>query len=613
MPAKNRHLNLWLAGLLFLTFIAPFDEGAGRDLVPLTALTVAAICLGAALVRGWLLADGARPPASPALAPLCLFLAVAAASAVWSIDAFVSLTGAARVLACTVAFLLVLDRLREPWHARALCTALVVLAVILAVRGIWEGLTLRDGVPRRAQSVFVTPNTFAGFLIITLPMAAALAAAARTARRRAGFLLAAAALALALALSQSRGAWVAGAAGMCLLGWELVRRRTVRLRPAAIAALAALALAVGGAALALRADLRRRILSTFRPHRAATLADRFSYWDSTLDMIAQSLPLGIGLDTYYIDYPAHRRVSLAGSPPLYAHNDYLQVLAELGIVGFAALLWLLWRVARMGRQVLHAPAHPAEGALLAACCAGAGAALLHSLVDFNLYVPATALPIFICFGVIAAAHSRLALPHLPAQVSPAGRRIRRAFALGVLAAGTAAVFCTLRPLAAQQFLKAGRFNAPFAVALCPISSHFRAYLGDTQAATHLAVLGMAHVPGDAEAARRSYLRAIELSPRDAANHARLARLMLKNTKLRSIPAENNSGLEHLRRACALDRHSPLLRWQLAAACLRKGLLEEAHRELRFCIDQCRPDDRLRSAAEAALPADNRSAGPNSGG
>ena len=68
----------------------------------------------------------------------------------------------------------------------------------------------------------------------------------------------------------------------------------------------------------------------------------------------------------------------------YAYNDYLQVLAETGVAGlaFAAALAALALV----RALRCAPA-----SYLALASAGALAAIaVHSLADFNLYIPANA-------------------------------------------------------------------------------------------------------------------------------------------------------------------------------------------------------------------------------
>jgi O-antigen ligase len=72
----------------------------------------------------------------------------------------------------------------------------------------------------------------------------------------------------------------------------------------------------------------------------------------------------------------------------YAHNDYLQVLAELGLFGFAAGLLFVGRVfQRAVRAIFHSSS--IDGRHLAiACVASMIAILLHSFVDFNIYVPA---------------------------------------------------------------------------------------------------------------------------------------------------------------------------------------------------------------------------------
>ena len=64
MSRSTSQHRLLLAGLLFMLFIAPFDEGAGSGLLPWTCVTVTAVILAVVLVRNWL-DSAARPGRSP--------------------------------------------------------------------------------------------------------------------------------------------------------------------------------------------------------------------------------------------------------------------------------------------------------------------------------------------------------------------------------------------------------------------------------------------------------------------------------------------------------------------------------------------------------------------
>lgn len=603
--------RLTLVGVAFLLAIAPFSEGPAGNLLPLTALTIAAVVLGTTLLQRvlWSPIDRATVR-SPALAPLLLFLIVSAASVAWSVDPFVSLVGLGRVLACTVLALLVPAFLREPEDASRLCAVFVLLAVLLSVPAICQPLAghsdfVSSGAVR-AHSIFATPNTFGAFVLIGLPLALCLALTARSPAARAGFWLAAALLLVALALSHSRGAWLAAAAAMGFLMLWLCHVSARRMRLPLALGIAAVAIVGALLLMTFSPQLRERALTAVQPFKAATFRERLTYWRSSLRMVPPSLPLGTGLDTYHLVYPAYRHPSLTGTTQWYAHNDYLQLLVELGPHGLLALLWLLWCVLRMATRVLRAERGSPEGILLTGCCAAAGGALLHSFVDYNLYLPETALPVFACFGVIAAAHTRTfpargAVPGLPEKRSG----LRRGVSLTVLAAGTAAAVFALRPFLAQQLIGRDIRNAPLAVAACPLSANYWFQLARAQA-----LAGMAQ-------AQTSCRRAIQLSPRTAIYHAFLAQLAWESAKRGRDCSETEKVVEHLRRACALDRCDRRFRVMLAQACLETGRAAEAMRHLEFCLelDRWRPDvpfrahvtellnnTRSHAAANTALPA-----------
>jgi O-antigen ligase len=88
----------------------------------------------------------------------------------------------------------------------------------------------------------------------------------------------------------------------------------------------------------------------------------------------------------------------------YAHNEYLQVLAELGVVGLVLLVGLLVALVRVPYR-----ARAGCGALRAAALAGCAALAVHAGLDFVWHLPAIPL--------LAAALVGLATPEWPAQPS----------------------------------------------------------------------------------------------------------------------------------------------------------------------------------------------------
>ena len=128
-------------------------------------------------------------------------------------------------------------------------------------------------------------------------------------------------------------------------------------------------------------------------------------WLSTLKMIAAQPVLGVGFGAYETAYPQYSQHDSGVSPIAQAHNDYLQILADGGLVGG---LLALWFIALLARAVWHGLQH--QDTRLAALSLGAGgglcALLVHSLFDFNLQLPSNAL----LFLWLAALVSGLGVP-----------------------------------------------------------------------------------------------------------------------------------------------------------------------------------------------------------
>ena len=126
-------------------------------------------------------------------------------------------------------------------------------------------------------------------------------------------------------------------------------------------------------------------------------------WRDTLDMIRSHPFAGVGFGAYATAYPTYSNHDDAQLPVGMVHNDYLQVVAEGGLIGgLLALCFLLL----LGRTMAHSVNHPDPllSALALGSSGGIFAMLVHSLFDFNLQLPSNAL----LFLMLAALISHIA-------------------------------------------------------------------------------------------------------------------------------------------------------------------------------------------------------------
>jgi O-antigen ligase len=121
-------------------------------------------------------------------------------------------------------------------------------------------------------------------------------------------------------------------------------------------------------------------------------------------MFRQRPALGWGQGTFADVYPRFRSF-YTDSLVNFAHNDFLQVLAESGIIGFGIMIWFLVITLRIAvRKSSQWPSN-LNGAVSAVAILGISGILVHSLVDFNMQVPANA-ALFYSLCTIAAMEPR---------------------------------------------------------------------------------------------------------------------------------------------------------------------------------------------------------------
>jgi O-antigen ligase len=287
----------------------------------------------------------------------------------------------------------------RPWMAAA---PLIAVATLQAVLGLLQAALGGGSAMEGVTGSYANRNHFAGLLEMCLPFAVMGAVTAyygsRTSSRRdtplkpaliaSGLLLCAALMLLAVVASLSRMGFIAALAGLAVMGslaFSRGRGGARRWLPAAAMILAALA-----AFVLLPTDRLVARFSDVSGGEQVSANARALIWGDTLRLMGAYPVFGCGLGTYESALLPFKTVA-----PLltvdYAHNDYLQLLAELGILGFLPLMFLA--VVIYARAVRHATRlRRGPHAYLALATAGGLTAIaIHSLADFNLYVPANAM------------------------------------------------------------------------------------------------------------------------------------------------------------------------------------------------------------------------------
>ncbi len=118
-------------------------------------------------------------------------------------------------------------------------------------------------------------------------------------------------------------------------------------------------------------------------------ANRTHIWSVTLDVIKNHFPFGAGFGAFDVAYAASDTLNGAAVVEQ-AHNDYLQILADAGIVGFIIGAFFLYRLYRTGFQNIQTSNIFRRGVAVGAL-AGCFAVLVHSVFDFVLHITAVTL------------------------------------------------------------------------------------------------------------------------------------------------------------------------------------------------------------------------------
>ena len=322
---------------------------------------------------------------------VCFFLISSSVSAFYSGYPLLSMRGIVKIVKYTLIMLVAADLFRNPESLKKLLFVGLTGFVILMADSFFQRFDGRDLVNKvpihyaDKQIRLTGPYKFYGLLgahlIAVLPLILSLTLAAWSSSNKkwkrfvmtcflvlSGYLL---------YKTHSRGAWLA-AFGSWLVFTILLRKKIL------IAALV-LALLVVPFLLPQNALIHLDI-----ERKEQSIVERYFLWDRALQVIRARPWFGCGINTYIHNYPKFDKTKSWRVPGYYAHNGYLQLAAETGLVSLSLFLFIIALSLSSGYRAFQ-KALPEKKILIAGLISGFVALLLQAFVDttFHNLQPAT--------------------------------------------------------------------------------------------------------------------------------------------------------------------------------------------------------------------------------
>ncbi len=247
---------------------------------------------------------------------------------------------------------------------------------------------------------YVNHNHYAGLIemLVPIPLVLALTRLAPP-KTRAAAAVVAAVMVGTIFLSGSRGGMLAIVTELVILAVLLVKQKRGLRTAIGIAVFLAIVVAlliwVGGG------ELSRRMATVGMSHSEISSDTRFNINRDGLRMFLKKPVLGWGLGTFPVVYPQFRTF-YTNFFVNQAHDDYLQLLVEMGLLGFGTMLWFLLTLYTRAFKKIGNWTEEVSGATTLACALGFSGILVHSAFDFNLQIPANAALFYVLCTVAAS-------------------------------------------------------------------------------------------------------------------------------------------------------------------------------------------------------------------
>lgn len=262
---------------------------------------------------------------------------------------------------------------------------------------------------------------------------------------------------------------------------------------------------------------------------------RLLLWQDCLPLIRDFLVTGSGFGTFINTFPQYNTIPSSAILD-HAHNDYIELLSDGGLVGFSLAASFVLCIVRHGFKQLRIRSDPYSLLLVMAGLTALFSILIHSFTDFNMHNGANGLYFFFLCGIlISAGNTRLHYRRRPTLLPPARYQV---ISLALLAIPLLLVSIStqggilkgrslyrktteiyLNPQLSAQTLEKLLATINKAIAADPMEGRYSYYKGK--------LLGYA---GDGKGALSNYIAASRKDPLEGAYLQRIGMLLDRNNQ-----------------------------------------------------------------------------------
>lgn len=358
--------------------------------------------------------------------PVISYMLISILSLIWSQNIFSSLKELPLFLAGPLLYFIVINNIDNPRQINRIVNILLTVGALFGIYGILQYMGIdfsiwsRNIGRQRVFGLFGNVNFFAEYLIIPLPIAVALFFVSESSKlRKALLLVAVLAMSASLVLTFTRGSYLAFFVAfifmfiLFFLHWqqEFIKNNKKLFIGTLAAIIVIVSLFIIPNPISKNNAIISQIKSRISPAKLVqdtSFKRRVATWKFTLLMINDHPLLGSGIGTYKYNTLRYQAefFSQGKNRSLYphgfadkAHNEYLQLWAEMGIIGLGIFIWLIITYFSYELKVLRNTKEKYKQGMIIGLMGAVVGVLVDAIFGFPLHLPATVILFWLVVGL----------------------------------------------------------------------------------------------------------------------------------------------------------------------------------------------------------------------